>query len=619
MALPSHVLNLPETRTPARDAGAEAPVGRRLGHFKLLSLVGKSQRSMAWRVLDLRNADSGREALMLLPRAQPVDAESLQRWDQAVRRASRLRHPNLAEVLEIGVCEHWPFVLYDAEGADTLAERLQRKDLRAHETAVLFVDALRGLAFAHDGDVAHRDLQPFMVLLGEHGGVRLMGFEVAPAAQPDASVVPGSGMAQRTAVDALQLHALREAARDDVLSMGLLLHWALAGQPALDEPDIGELAHCLPPRGRELVRLPWSTPMPVPEVLRAISNRATDRQERQRYRSARGMARALEGWMQAEGASGGGPLALLLDRLHSVGALPSSPGSAARAARLALMDRERTNELAEVVLQDLALAFELLRWVNSVQVRSAQAAGSGPVLTIRRAIAMLGLDGVRRAALGLRTWPGPLPDSAAQALLGLFDEAKRAGRMAQALRPAGYDAEVVHLVTLLQNLGRLITAYHFPDELQQIHRLIQPAPALRPGEPEQAGMSEQAASFAVLGTDIEGIGAAVARHWGLDDAVLRLIRRLPLATPPRTIDNDDDLLRAVASCANEAIDADALPAARRHQALRRVAQRYARALRIGLNDLQDALSTASGGPRKTPVPKQSEEADLDSEPQDTLI
>ncbi len=608
-------MKLSEPRTPAHEAVAEAPVGRRLGHFKLLSLVGKSQRSMAWRVLDLRNPNSGREGLMLLPRAQPVDAESLQRWDLAVRRASRLRHPNLAEVLEIGVCEHWPFALYDAEGVDTLAERLQRQDLGPQDAATLFVDALRGLAFAHDGGVAHRDLQPYMVLLREQGSVQLMGFEVALAAQPDVSDAPESGIAQRTAVDALQLRALRKAAHDDVLAMGLLLHWALAGLPALDEPDVGELVLRLPPRGRELVRLPWSTPLPVPEVLRAIGNRATDRQERQRYRSARGMARAIEGWLQAEGAAGGGPLALLLDRLHSVGALPSSPGSAARAARLALMDRERTNELAEVVLQDLALAFELLRWVNSVQVRSSQAAGSGPVLTIRRAIAMLGLDGVRRAALGLRTWPGPLPESSAQALQNLFDESKRAGRMAQALRPAGYDAEVVHLVTLLQNLGRLITAYHFPDELQQIRRLMQPAPPLRPGEPEQAGMSEQAASFAVLGTDIEGIGAAVARHWGLDDSVLHLIRRMPLATQPRTIDNDDDMLRAVASCANEAIDATALPAPRRHQALRRVAQRYARALRIGFNDLQDALTIASGEARKPGLTKFNDELDVDGVPQ----
>jgi eukaryotic-like serine/threonine-protein kinase len=593
-------------------------VGRRLGHFKLLSLAGKSHRSMAWRVLDIRNASNGREGLLLLPRVQPADAEALRRWDGAVRRAARLQHPNLAEAVEIGVCEHWPFVLYDAEGADTLTERLQSQVLGAQETASLFVDALRGLAFAHDGGVAHRDLQPFMLLLGEHGGVRLLGFEVALAAQSAAFAPIETGLSQTTSIDALQLHALREAAHADVLAMGLLMHWALSGQPALDEPDIGEVANRMPPRGRELVRLPWSTPLPVPEVMRAISNRATDRQERQRYRSARGMARALEGWLQAEGAAGGGPLALLLDRMHSVGALPSSPGSAARAARLAMMDRERTNELAEVVLQDLALAFELLRWVNSAQVRGVQIAGSGPVLTIRRAIAMLGLDGVRRAALGLRAWPGPLGDSAAQALQARFDEAKRAGRAAQALRPAGYDAEVVYLVTLLQNLGRLVTAYHFPEETQQILRLMQPSPPLRAGEPEQAGMSEQGASHAVLGTDIEGIGTAVARHWGLDESVLYLTRRMPLATQPRTVDNDDDLLRAVASCANEAIDAIELPAARRPQALRRVAQRYARALRISFNDLQDALKASrSAAPRKPPVQQDDVRSEAELGTQDT--
>jgi non-specific serine/threonine protein kinase len=615
---PSRVLNPSNIRTPPRPAGTDVAVGRRLGHFKLLSLAGKSRRSMAWRVLDQRLPANGRERLLLLPRVQPADAEALQRWDLAVRRAARLQHPNLAEALEVGVCEHWPFVLYDAEGADTLAERLQSQALGAQETASLFVDALRGLAFAHDGGVAHRDLQPFTVLLGGHGNVRLLGFEVALASQSAATAPPEAGISQSTSIDALQLHAQREAAQADVLAMGLLMHWSLAGQPPLDAPDIGEVANRMPPQGRELVRLPWSTPMPVPEVMRAISNRATDRQARQRYRSARSMARALEGWLQAESAAGGGPLALLLDRLHSVGTLPSSPGSAARAARLAMMDRERTNELAEVVLQDLALAFELLRWVNSVQVRGIQAAGGGPVLTIRRAIAMLGLDGVRRAALGLRAWPGPLQEAPAQALQTLCDDAKRAGRVAQALRPAGYDAEVVHLVTLLQNLGRLVTAYHFPDEMQQIHRLMQPAAPLQAGDAEQTGMSEQAASHAVLGTDIEGIGAAVARHWGLDDGVLHLIRRMPLATQPRTVDNDEDMLRAVASCANEAIDATALPAARRPQALRRVAQRYARALRISFNDLQDALSVAGVGARRPRKGPAADTVGVDSRTQDTF-
>ena len=169
--------------------------------------------------------------------------------------------------------------------------------------------------------------------------------------------------------------------------------------------------------------------------------------------------------------------------------------------------------------------------------------------------------------------------------------------MAQALRPAGYDAEVVHLVCLLQNLGRLVTGYHFPDELQQIRRLMQPAPPVRPGEPEEPGMSEQAASYAVLGADIEAIGAAVARHWGLDDSVLHLIRPMPLATSPRSIDNDDDMLRAVASCGTEAVDTLALPSSQQAAALRRVAKRYGRALGIELRELQDALKLPATRPK----------------------
>ena len=120
-------------------------------------------------------------------------------------------------------------------------------------------------------------------------------------------------------------------------------------------------------------------------------------------------------------------------------------------------------EVAEVGLDDLALSFGWLRLVNSAQVRGAQISGSGPVLTVRRAIAMMGLEGVRRAALALRPWPGPLNDTGAADLERLIERCKRAGRVAVALRPAGYDAEVIYLITLLQNMGRLVVHYHFAD------------------------------------------------------------------------------------------------------------------------------------------------------------
>lgn len=572
------------------SGSADALAQRSFARFRLLALEGRSQRSMAWRVHDPRRRH---ECLLLMPRQRPSEAHLAEEWEQAVRRGARLAHPNLAAVLEVDRWEQWPYVLYDLRGLDTLDARLRARPPGPAEAVALLAAALQGLAYAHEGAVAHHDLQLYMVLVGEGHVVRLAGLEVGRLTSRGSEVAQAVAEAPaRTHADALDLQTQREAARLDVLAGGLLLHRLLAGRAPLDEPDTAALVERLTPRGHEWVRLPWQVAHPVPDALRAIANRCTDRQDRRRYASARGLLRALEGWLAADGDGAGGSLALLADRLHAAGTLPASPGNAERVARLARMDRQRTNELAEVVLEDLALTFELLRVANAVMSRGVLAPGSGPVLTVRRAIAMIGLEGVQRAAFGLRTWPGPLGEGAARALRDRMRHARRAGRVAQALRPAGYDAEVTCLIALLQDLGGLVTAYHFPEEWQQIRHLML-GQTDDDGAPEP-GMDAQGAAYAVLGTDFESIAAAVVRSWGLDESVLSMMRRLPLTRPPRSAATDDAMLRAVASCAHEALDALGRPAEAQAAALRRVAQRYARALGIGLRDLQRALRLPTG-------------------------
>jgi non-specific serine/threonine protein kinase len=229
-----------------------------------------------------------------------------------------------------------------------------------------------------------------------------------------------------------------------------------------------------------------------------------------------------------------------------------------RVERLVSMDKQHTEEIARQVLHDMALSFELLREVNSALFQSHLAEAAVPVLTIRRAVALLGLDGVRHSANALRLWPGPLSEEGARDLRQLMDRVRLAGHVAQAFRPAGYDAEVVFIATVFQNLGRLLAQYHFPEESRQIRYLMQPTPpaANAPrGTPPVPGWSESDASYAVLGVDIDAIGAAVARHWGLGDEMMHMIRRLPRNLPVRAPDNDIDVLRITASAANEAVDA----------------------------------------------------------------
>jgi len=569
---------------------------RAFGHFALQRLIGKSEATMTWLAIDTRSAT---EAMLSMPRVPPTGASGIGNWLLMARRAARLDHPDLAKVVECGVNDHWPFVAVDRRAGVTLDEWLAQHPAAGVEDAAFWIaSVLRGLAFAHDAGIAHLDLQGHNVLVNERGQACVMALSVAADPGQEATPAPGQrGSDLRLApAEPLGLRAHRAAAERDVLACGVLLHVLLTGEAVLDSPDIAQVLTRIAPYGREHVRLPWTTPQPIPEPLRAIANRSTSSQVRLRYRNARTFLGALTGWREAAAEDDAGPVALLLDRLRSVGHLPALPGLAGRVQRVTAIESQRTDEIARHLLPDMALSFELLRTLSSARVQGTQIAGNGPVLTLRRVVALIGVDGVRAAANSLRTWPGPLDDECARALRQTIDRVRLAGHLAQALRPAGYDGEAVYLVAALQSLGRLLVRYHFADEAEQIHQLTQPMPASRiDGEvvvPEQPGLSEEAAAYAVLGVDIEALGSAAARHWGLGEEVQHMIRRLPGDLAVRKPDDDNELLRIVASAANEIVDALGQPAAKVPVALNQTISRYARTLRVTTRIVHDAIEDA---------------------------
>ena len=625
-----HRQNLTMTASASPAASRPAQPSPHFGRFELLRLLGKSQGSMVWLVND---PQTQQQLVLTLPRVQPGDPCALEDWMARARHAARLAHPHLARTVELSVQEQWPFAAASRSNGALLSERLLEHPNPSPLEAVGWIcQVLEGLAFAHDSGSAHHDLQLHSLQVNDAGRLQVMAL-ASCSAEPALPAVTNKSFVRSSDRDSLleadTLRAHREAAGRDVLACGVLLHRLLTGVAPLDEPDVTKVVGRLAPWGHDLLRLPWSTAHPIPEALRAIANRSTSSQPAQRYMNTRSFLRALQGWMESEALGSDGPLELMLGRLRSVGVLPAGAGISARIERMAAMDGQHTEEISHHILQDVALSFELLREVNSSQVHGMNAGAAAPVLTIRRSIALLGLNGVRRVANSLRLWPGPLSETHAKALRVLMDRARLAGYTAQLLRPAGYDGEVVYLVTLLQNLGRLLARYHFPDEYEQIQRLMQSPSAdaaADPDTPPRAGWSESEASFAVLGIDIEALGAAVARHWGLGEEMLHMIRCLPKDKPVRAAENDSEVLRMTASAANEAVDAMVLSQAQeaeasgaapgaamgaakiastRASAQRNLpAQRYAKTLGLTPRRVQEALAAArealrTGAPLQT--------------------
>jgi non-specific serine/threonine protein kinase len=548
---------------------------RRLGRFELRRLLARSSRTMWWAA---HESSTAAMHWLALPRRLPSSPEALARWLRDARHLARLSHPQLLPVAHAGVESGWPFVASVALEGETLEAHLLHHPPPAPEQTVQWMcDMLQGLAYLHEAGLAHGDIAAYSVLLDAQGRALLMPGGLIESAAVETAPVHGG-----LAIDADALRVQRDASALDLRACGLLLHRLLGGAPALDEMD--------PPTSveradREIVRLGWATPQPIPDALRAICNRATEREPLRRYLSARSLQRALQGWLDAQ-AEGGGVISQVIDRLHGAGHLPALPGLLLRLAQLTALEQQGIGDIADLVVQDPAFAFELLRHVNAVQFA---AHSDGGVTTVRRAIALVGVQGLRHTAKGLRPWPGALEPPAVPALAAALRDALLSAEVARSLCPADMDGEGVYLIALLQHLGPLLARYHLHDEAEQIQNLVHPGPSVA------RGMTESAAACCVLGVDLETLGVAVARHWGLDERMLFAMRRISLEAPVRAPDDRHDMRRLLASAACEAVATLSSREARSGHAaaaLARVAQRYARALVLAPGELAAALQAA---------------------------
>ena len=587
-----------------RNATTAALAPRTFGRFELISPLGRSANSMSWLARDTR---SSAEVMLCMPRSRPEDTTDLALRIRDLQRAARLDHPNVAKVQETSVLEGWPFIVVDRTVGMTLAEWLSdRPSVQATDSVDWMSAVLTALAYAHEAGVTHRDVQIHHVLIDTTGRVSVMGFAVSPSPSRMAPSTRSGVLSPPTLINAGDL------AQRDVLAVGVILHRLLSGKAALGEDDVSRVVDRLPPLGNQVVQLPWQANQPVADGLRAIANRSTASLGQQRYLSARTLLHALNGWREANGSADAGPVATVLDRMRTVGHLPGWPGVGARVNKLLLPSSQRIDEVADEVLQDLGLTIELLRRVNSVAYQGDLASKLGTVITLRRCIALLGVNGVRQAATALRPWPGSLDANAAQALQREVDNARLAGFLAKVLRPAGYDAELVYLVAILQNAGRLLLRYHCADEAAQIRTLM----AYQRVEASesvvasvQPGMPEVEAAFAVSGLDLEALGTAAIRQWGLGDEMVYMARRLQQDRNVRAPEQDSDVIRVVASAANEAVDVHVLvPSKLQAAALTRICRRYGGALEIDPRILRDALTdarsaVASGIPVLSAVPE----------------
>ncbi len=559
-----------------------------LGRFLLLRKLGEGAQATVWLAHDPRLE---RDVAVKVLHAD-VDADRIDSGLHEARAVSRLTHPNIVPVFEADLQGGQAYMVFEYVDGPTLATRLHSGPPMSTKAAVeLMLGVLDGLQAAHAAGVVHRDLKPSNILLDGKSRPHVMDFGIAARISESAS----SGEPARRLVGTPG-YISPEAARGeapcpqmDVFAAAVLLGEMLSGQRLNHDADPWRAVRRAAERD---LTLPPGLDAEADDKLRAIVMRGLARDIEHRWPSARAFHDALAEWLHPELEPGaevvdGVALEFLLRRMRLRSDFPAMSDAVARIQRLTHSDTESLNSLSNEILKDVALTHKLLRLVNTAHYRHA---GGGGISTVSRAAALIGFAGIRNLALSLILLERMENRAHAQQLREEFLRSQMAGALGRELSPSAREAEESFLAAMFQNLGRLLTEFYFPEEAQQVRRLMS---SERNVERARPPISEAAASVQVLGLSYEQLGLGVAKQWGLPDALQSSMRR-PTGEPPiRVLGIPVERQRWLARAANEMTDVilQSEPS-EAHARLKAMAQRYSRALDVPVEAFEAAADQA---------------------------
>lgn len=155
------------------------------------------------------------------------------------RLAAQVRHPNVIEVLDVGVDDDGLFLVMDYVEGLSLRDAGQLPLQLALWVVRCIASALEA---AHDGEqaIVHRDVSPGNVMVGFDGSVRLMDFGLARPVQDPRTSRYLRGSPGYVAPETLRFDPVDTSA--DIFALGVILHELVSGARLYGDADIRVVA-----------------------------------------------------------------------------------------------------------------------------------------------------------------------------------------------------------------------------------------------------------------------------------------------------------------------------------------------------------------------------------------
>jgi Tol biopolymer transport system component len=261
-------------------------------------------------------------AIKILPAHLSDDPARRQRFEREAKAISRLNHPHICVLHDIGRQDGIDYMVMECLEGETLAKRLEKGPMPLEQVLTFGTQIADALDKTHRMGIVHRDLKPGNIMLTK-SGAKLLDFGLAKPLAADAAAVTlmttPAGARPLTAEGTIvgtfqymspeQLEGKEADARSDIFAFGAVLYEMTTGKKAFEGKTQASLIAAI--LEREPPPISSLQPM-VPAALERVVKTCLAKVPDERWQTVHDVKLQLQ-WI-AEGGSQAGTLAPLAAR-----------------------------------------------------------------------------------------------------------------------------------------------------------------------------------------------------------------------------------------------------------------------------------------------------------------
>ena len=213
------------------------PAGSRIGGYEIQGLLGHGGMGTVYKALQI---SLHREvALKVLRQELAEDENFVQSFIAEARHAAKFNHPNVVQVFDVDEHEGRPFFSMELLMQGSLEAQLKREGRLGTDDAIRAMrDAARGLAYAEQLGVVHRDIKPDNLMVTSDGVTKIcdLGLDGDPGAH-------GKGKIAGTPhfISPEQIRKSVVDHRSDIYSLGCSFYRILTGKNPYPRRKVREI------------------------------------------------------------------------------------------------------------------------------------------------------------------------------------------------------------------------------------------------------------------------------------------------------------------------------------------------------------------------------------------